>query len=176
MGSNLSKYLVEHGAKLIGVSEKDYGIYNPKGINPEDLIAFRAKNKTLINFPGAESVKDESVMFKECDIFIPAVLEFTINSKNADLFRCKLVAEVATAAISTKGEEVLKKKKIAILPDLLMEGGGITASYFEWLKNLEHVRIGRTTKRWEEYSKMNILEALRVSTGLKVNLNAPGCS
>lgn len=76
----------------------------------------------------------------KCDILAPAALEFTINSKNADKFNCALVAEVATAPTSFRGELILLKKGIAILPDVLLTGGGVTASYFEWLKNLDHIQ------------------------------------
>lgn len=142
--------MVEHGATLIGVAEFDGSIYNAKGINPEELLAFKQENPMngVYNFPGAkERFKDASVMFKECDILVPAALEKSINKDNMDKLNCKIIAESANGPTTLTAEKYLTEKGILIMPDVLLNAGGVTVSYFEWLKNLEHVRPGTMTKK-----------------------------
>lgn len=142
--------MVENGATLIGVAEFDGSIYNPKGINPEELLAFKQGNPTngIFNFTGAkERFKDASVMFKECDILVPAALEKSINKDNMDKLNCKIIAESANGPTTLTAEKYLTEKGILIMPDVLLNAGGVTVSYFEWLKNLEHVRPGTMTKK-----------------------------
>ena len=150
MGYWASHYMVQHGAILIGVAEFDGSIYNENGINPEELLAFKQSSPThgVFNFPGSkERFKDASVMFKPCDILVPAALEKTINKNNMELLNCKIVAESANGPTTIAAEQYLTEKGVLIMPDVLLNAGGVTVSYFEWLKNLEHVRPGTMTKK-----------------------------
>lgn len=168
VGYYASHYMSEFGAKLIGVAEHDGSIYNPDGICPEELHTYMLEHKTILGFPGAkEQFEDESAIYKPCDIFIPAAMEQTISSENADRFQCKILAEAANGPTTLQGEEILVKKGIVMLPDVVLNSGGVTVSYFEWLKNLDHIEPGRMTRRWEENAKRGILKAIHLSTGLR---------
>lgn len=134
----------------MGVAEFDGSIYNPNGINPEELLAFKQNNPTngIFNFPAAkERFKDEAVMYKNCDILVPAALEKSINMRNMEKLNCSIVAEGANGPTTLAAEQYLTNKGILIMPDVLLNAGGVTVSYFEWLKNLEHVRPGTMTKK-----------------------------
>lgn len=135
---------------MVGVAEFDGSIYNDSGIDPEELLKFKQNNPThgIFNFHNAkERNKDASVMFKKCDILIPAALEKSINIKNMENLDCKIIAESANGPTTLAAEKYLTEKGVCIMPDVLLNAGGVTVSYFEWLKNLEHVRPGTMTKK-----------------------------
>lgn len=157
-----SKFFVEAGAKLIGVAEADGSIYNPGGISPDALWEHKIRQKGIITFESqnTESFTDESAIYKTTDMFIPAAFEKSINASNADRFDCKLVVEAANGPTTAMGEQILEKKGIKFLPDVLCNAGGVTVSYFEWIKNLDHVRFGRLSRKWEEKSKRNLVDVL----------------
>ncbi|CAD8118936.1 unnamed protein product [Paramecium sonneborni] len=171
VGYYAAKYMCAYGAKLVGVAEWDGSIYEENGIDPDELQAFKEQRKGVKGFPKAsEYHEDESVIYKECDIFIPAAFEQTVNRTNAARFNCKVIAEAANGPTTLAAEEILIKKGVKFLPDILLNAGGVTVSYFEWLQNLDHIRPGRMTRRWEETSKYKLLEAIQISTGLRVDV------
>jgi glutamate dehydrogenase (NAD(P)+) len=160
-----AKFFEQHGATVIGVIEYNGSVYAPtKGINVDALKEHQAAKGSLLGFPGSE--KDFSpadsmqVLEQECDILVPAALEKQITMHNADRIKAKLISEGANGPTTPFAEEILEKKGIVVLPDMLMNAGGVTVSYFEWLKNLQHVRFGRMTRKWEERGKMIMLEQL----------------
>ena len=163
-----SKFFVEAGAKLVGVAEWDGSIYNENGINPDELLEYKERNKhrTVKGYPGSETFLDDSAIYRPVDFFIPAALEKAINKDNAHRFQAKLIVEAANGPTTMEGEEILKKKGVQFLPDILCNAGGVTVSYFEWLKNLEHVRPGRMNRKWEEKHKQNLLEVIQKATNL----------
>lgn len=125
-----------------------------------------ARTGTLFNYGKAtdiEMTNPLSYMEKPCDILIPAAVEKSINKFNANDLNCKVVVEGANGPTTFIGEEMLLKRGIVVVPDLLINGGGVTVSYFEWLKNLEHVSPGRLTKKYEEKTKRRILKTLGIS-------------
>lgn len=151
VGSFAAKYMYDYGAKIIGVAEHDGSIYNPNGINPYELAVYKERTGGVKGFPQAEKeFTDEEAIYNPCDIFIPAAFEKTVNSQNAHRFNCKLIAEGANGPTTMAAEDVLLQKGVIFLPDILLNAGGVTVSYFEWLKNLKHIRPGRMTRRWEE--------------------------
>lgn len=163
-----SKFLVKSGAKLVGVVEWNSSIYNPDGLNPDDVIAFKNKNKTLAGFPGATedycSTEDfNQILCKECDVLIPAAVERVINMYNSDKIQCKILAEAANGPTTVAGNEILEKRNILVIPDLVLNAGGVTVSYFEWLKNLEHKQLGLLIRRYENQSKKQLYELLSVN-------------
>lgn len=113
-------------------------------------------------------MKGDEVIYKKCDIFVPAAFEKSINMSNANKFQCKVVIEAANGPTTMSAEEIMVKRGIHFFPDVLMNAGGVTVSYFEWLKNLDHTRPGRLTKKWEEKSKINLLKAVEKLTGQKM--------
>lgn len=163
-----SRFFVNEGAKLIGVAEFDGSILDENGINPVDLHQYKLRSKTkgVYGYPGAKSFEDESAIYEQCDFFIPAALEKAINVNNANKFQTKLIVEAANGPTTLEGEEILINKGIYFLPDILCNAGGVTVSYFEWLKNLDHVRPGRMQRKWEEKTKDNLINVIQQATNV----------
>ena len=163
-----SKFLVKSGAKLVGVVEWNSSIYNPDGLNPEDVIQYKNKNKTLAGFDGAvESFNDKEafndILYKRCDVLIPAAVERVINASNAGKINCKILAEAANGPTTYAGNEIAEQRNILVLPDLVLNAGGVTVSYFEWLKNIEHKQLGLLIRRYENQSKKQLYDMLSVN-------------
>jgi glutamate dehydrogenase (NAD(P)+) len=171
VGYYAAKYMTEHGAKVIGVVEYNGSIYKPDGIDADALLNYRQQKGSIVGFPGAESFSDDTAFYKPCDICIPAAIEKSIHKKNAEKFQCKILAEAANGPTTLAGEEILLNKGVMILPDILLNAGGVTVSYFEWLKNLDHMRPGRMVKRWEEKSKMNLIQVINQTAGLSIQVD-----
>ena len=167
VGYHLSKFLTEDdGVKLIGVSEFNGGIYNEDGINVEHAKKYFTKHNSFENYPKATFIKDSSLLLKrKCDILIPAARENVITEKNAEDISAKLIVEAANGPISYKGNQILNRKKIFVIPDILANGGGVAVSYFEWVKNLRHIRFGRLEKRRNQIQLNNLIEAIESMTG-----------
>lgn len=158
-----AKFLEESGAKVVGIVEYNSAIYNPNGINVQSAKDFMTKNKTLVGHPDAKETNSADpilFMYKECDILIPAAKEKVINKDNVDLIKCKVLVEGANGPTTYRAEEYLLSKGVITVPDMLANGGGVTCSYFEWLKNLDHIAPGRMTKKYAEKSNQKILEAM----------------
>lgn len=164
-----SKFLYKSGAKLTGVVEWNSSIYNPDGMNPEEVIAYKNKHKTLHGFPGATESYDsnttnfEDILYKKCDVLIPAAVERVINMKNSDKVQCTILAEAANGPTTFAGNDMLEKRKILVIPDLVLNAGGVTVSYFEWLKNIEHKQLGLLIRRYEHQSKKQLYDMLSVN-------------
>ena len=167
VGYNLAKFLTEDdGLSLIGIAEHNGGIFNEDGINVEHAKKYFIKNNSFQNYPKATFIKDSSLLLKrECDILIPAARENVITEKNADEISASLIVEAANGPISYKGNQILNKKKIFVIPDILANGGGVAVSYFEWVKNLRHIRFGRLEKRRNQIQLNNLVEAIEAMTG-----------
>jgi glutamate dehydrogenase (NAD(P)+) len=157
VGSWSAKFFHQAKAKVTTIIEYNGAVYNPDGLDIDALETYHQKNGTLLGFPGAKrefSVLElGEALSTECDILIPAALEQAIHKDNADTINTKLVVEAANGPVTPFAERKLTKRGIVVLPDMLMNAGGVTVSYFEWLKNLQHVRFGRMTRRWEERHK-----------------------
>ncbi len=167
VGYHLSKFLTEDdGVKLIGISEFNGGIYNEDGINVEHAKKYFTKHNSFENYPKATFIKDSSLLLKrKCDILILAARENVITEKNAEDISAKLIVEAANGPISYKGNQILNRKKIFVIPDILANGGGVAVSYFEWVKNLRHIRFGRLEKRRNQIQLNNLIEAIESMTG-----------
>jgi glutamate dehydrogenase (NAD(P)+) len=151
VGFYASKFMTEAGAKLVGVVEFNSAVYNPEGIDVYELIAYKNKHKTLAGFPKGESYSNNqdfmSVMNLPCDILIPAAVERSVNIGNADKLQCKILGEAANGPTTVGANHILEKKGVLVIPDLVLNAGGVTVSYFEWLKNLEHKQLGLLIRR-----------------------------
>ena len=167
VGYHLSKFLTEDdGVKLIGISEFNGGIYNEDGINVEHAKKYFTKHNSFENYPKATFIKDSSLLLKrKCDILIPAARENVITEKNAEDISARLIVEAANGPISYKGNQILNRKKIFVIPDILANGGGVAVSYFEWVKNLRHIRFGRLEKRRNQIQLNNLIDAIESMTG-----------
>ncbi len=172
VGSWAAHFLVENGAKVIGVVERDGAVFARNGIDVSTLKEHLVSKHSIKGFtgPGVEYYQDGSdVLHRECDILIPAALEQQIHSGNVSKIQAKMVVEAANGPTTPTASKALLANGVVILPDLLVNAGGVVVSYFEWLKNLSHVRFGRMNKRWEEYSKSKVLEIVEQSTGRQLD-------
>jgi glutamate dehydrogenase (NAD(P)+) len=156
----------EGDAIIVGVSEIEGTIYNPKGIDIAKLVKYRQKNKTIIGFPGTKKLKvREDWVGIECDILVPAALESQIHKGNAKKVKAKIIGEAANGPVTKQAEDILLKKGVAIIPDMYINAGGVTVSYFEWLKNLSHMRFGRMQKRFDHNAYNRIVSLVEKTTG-----------
>lgn len=135
VGSNAARLLMEKGYTIIGIAEIDGGLYNPKGIDVDQLIDYRQRNGSILGFRGAEAMPAEELMITECEILIPAATENVITSRNADQIKARIVCEGANGPTTAVADEILQEKKVFIVPDILANAGGVTASYFEWVQD-----------------------------------------
>lgn len=169
VGANVANIIAEYGAKVIAIAEIEGAIFCDEGLDIKKLLKFRKATGSIIGFPGSTTLKNSGAGLEvECDILIPAALENQITIENADRINAKIVAEAANGPITPDAEEVLLKKGMMVVPDIYINAGGVTVSYFEWLKNLSHVRFGRMNKRFEEYTQNNILDVVERSSGKRI--------
>ncbi|MFV0605646.1 MAG: Glu/Leu/Phe/Val family dehydrogenase [Niabella sp.] len=170
VGYHTAKFFAEAGAKLIGIAEYEGSIYNENGIDLEALMQHRKKTGSIRNFPGSSFLENNLVALElECDILIPAALENVIDKENAPRIKAKIIGEAANGPITPEADEILLNKGILVVPDMYLNAGGVTVSYFEWLKNLSHVRYGRMEKRFNENVAAKILEEIEELTGKTVD-------
>jgi glutamate dehydrogenase (NAD(P)+) len=161
VGYYAAKYLIEGGAKMVGVAEIEGSIYDANGIDLEELVEYRKENDTIVGFGDSKELENNTrVLEAKCDILIPAALENQINDENASKIQAKIIAEAANGPTTSDAHNTLKEKGALIIPDSYLNAGGVTVSYFEWLKNLSHVRFGRMEKRFEESSYRKILNVI----------------
>ena len=157
---------IEGNAKIIAIAEYEGSIYNEHGLDILKLIEHRKTTGTIMNFPGATPLSSSLAALElDCDILIPAALENQITEENAPRIKAKIIAEAANGPVTADANEILIKKGVWILPDMYINAGGVTVSYFEWLKNLSHVRFGRMTKRFEQNTYMNFVKTIEDYTG-----------
>ena len=158
----------EGGCKIISVAEYEGAIYSEDGIDIEKLMKFRKKKGTIMGFPGTKRMKSRKDVLKvKCDILIPAALENQITSANMKSVKAKIVAEAANGPVTAEAANHLIKKGMMVIPDMYINAGGVTVSYFEWLKNLSHMRFGRMEKRFDQNRYMNLMNQLEKMTGKK---------
>jgi glutamate dehydrogenase (NAD(P)+) len=159
----------EGDVKIVGISEYEGSIYDKNGINIEKLLKYRKEHGTILGFPGTKTLEErEDALFLECDILIPAALENVIHSENAHKVNAKIVAEAANGPITADGEAILLEKGVLIIPDMYLNAGGVTVSYFEWLKNLSHMRFGRMEKRFNSNTYEGIISVIERLTNKSV--------
>ena len=166
VGYHAAKFLQEGGAVIVGLAEYNGTIHNPKGLDVEKVFSYRNETGSILNFPGTTTLQNPAnVLELECDILIPAALENQITHENADRIKAKIIAEAANGPTTFEANESVRKRGVMIIPDTYLNAGGVTVSYFEWLRNLSHVRFGRMGKRFEESMHTNILKTIEKITG-----------
>ena len=135
VGSNAARLMKEHGYKIIGIAEKDGGLFNPNGIDIHQLLEFKYRNNTILGFRGAEAMPSDELIISDCDVLIPAATENVITSRNADRVKARIVVEGANGPTTAVADEILADKRTFVVPDILANAGGVTASYFEWVQD-----------------------------------------
>ncbi len=169
VGYHTARFFYEAGAVIVGIAEYEGAISKPDGINVEELVAHRKRTGSILDFPGAVNLESNTAGLElDCDILIPAALENVINGENAPRIKAKIVGEAANGPLTPEADEILLSKGVLVVPDMYLNAGGVTVSYFEWLKNLSHVRYGRMEKRFNENMNGRILQEIENLTGKKV--------
>jgi glutamate dehydrogenase (NAD(P)+) len=166
VGYFAAKFFQQSGALLVGLSESEGAIANPKGLDLEKVMAHRRERRTILDFPGATNLpRREDALELECDILVPAALERQVTADNAPRIKARIVAEAANGPTTTEADELLTSRGVMVIPDAYLNAGGVTVSYFEWVKNLGHVRFGRLQKRFEQNAFTRLLKTVERATG-----------
>jgi glutamate dehydrogenase (NAD(P)+) len=169
VGFFCARFFREHGATIVAIAEYEGAIYKADGINEAELLQHRKTTGSILNFPGATNLaKNGDALELECDILIPAALENVIDGENAPRVKAKIIAEAANGPLTPEADEIFAERGILVVPDMYLNAGGVTVSYFEWLKNLSHVRYGRMEKRFTENMNAHILNQIEGLTGKTV--------
>lgn len=170
VGYHAAKYFYENGAKVIALAEYEGAIYNENGLDIEAVVAHRKRTGSILNFEGAANLASSSdALTMACDILIPAALEAVITKENAHDVKAKIIGEAANGPLTPDADAILNSKGVLIIPDIYLNAGGVTVSYFEWLKNLSHVRYGRLEKRFNENMYGEIVHIIESLTNKRVN-------
>ena len=170
VGYYAARALRDHGCKVIGVIEKKTSFYNKKGLDIDQIDSWIKGSRDPKDYPNQNEIKSrEELLSVGCDIFIPAAREGTITEENQKILNTKLICEGANGPLTSRADHYLNKRGILIIPDLYANAGGVAVSYFEWVRNLSHMRFGRMEKRRKEYETTSILSVIESSTGKKVS-------
>ena len=170
VGYHAAKFFHNAGAKIIALAEYEGAILNENGLDIDAVFEHRKSTGSILNFPGSKNfAKNTDALEYECDILVPAALENVINGENAPRVKAKVIGEGANGPLTPEADEVFAQKGTLVVPDMYLNAGGVTVSYFEWLKNLSHVRYGRMEKRFTENMNTHILGQIEDLTGKTVN-------
>lgn len=165
VGYYAAKFLAEAGVRLVGLAEREGSISAPDGLDLEKVMAHRAETGSILGFPGSKDLPERtSALELPCDILVPAALENQITEDNCDRIQARIVGEGANGPTTALAGDRLYARGVMVLPDMFLNAGGVTVSYFEWLKNLSHVRFGRMEKRFEERANRKLLQAVQKLT------------
>jgi glutamate dehydrogenase (NAD(P)+) len=169
VGYHSAKFFQDAGAKVIGLAEYEGAIMDERGLDIDAVFAHRKTTGSLLNFPGATNLaRNTDALEMECDILIPAALENVINGSNAPNVKARIIGEAANGPLTPEADEEFARKGILVVPDMYLNAGGVTVSYFEWLKNLSHVRYGRMEKRFNENMNSHIVSQMENMSGKKM--------
>ena len=171
VGSNAAKLMRDVGYKIIGIGEYDGGLYNKSGIDVDALTVHRQRNGTITEFKGAEAISTNELLVTDCDILIPAAIENVITSRNADKIKARIIAEGANGPTTAVADDMLADKNIFVIPDILANAGGVTASYFEWVQDRQGFfwKESVVNEQLEDILKESFDEVVRYSETHNVN-------
>jgi glutamate dehydrogenase (NAD(P)+) len=167
VGYHAAKFLqYDNGCRIIGIIERDGALFDERGLSVEKVAAYMYANNGIKDFPEGTFVADGRTLLEaECDILLPAAMEAQITSANAPRINAKLIAEGANGPLTYAADEHLRQRGVIIIPDCYLNAGGVTVSYFEWIKNLSHIRFGRLDNRMHELRGGHVVEALEHMSG-----------
>lgn len=174
VGYHAAKFLEEEdGARIVAIIERDGAIINDAGLAVEEVSAYKREHGKVEGFPDSKfEANGSSILTHPCDILIPAAMEGVITDENAEDLQCKVIAEAANGPVTYEADQILNKRNIFIIPDAYLNAGGVTVSYFEWLKNLSHVKFGRMDRRFAEAQSQKIIELMEGALGKKLDKKA----
>ncbi len=165
VGYHSAKFLADAGARVIAIAEYDGAISNPDGLDIKSVDQHRRETGSILGSPDTQTLaRSEDALEMECDILVPAALENVITSQNVSRIKAKIIAEAANGPVTSDASEQLFQRGVMIIPDTFLNAGGVTVSYFEWLKDLSHVRFGRLEKRFEEHAYRRLLKGVESAT------------
>jgi glutamate dehydrogenase (NAD(P)+) len=166
VGYHAARFCQEAGALIVGIAEYEGAIHHPGGLDVDAVVKHRRETGSILGFPDARGLERSAEALElDCDVLIPAALEQQITSANAPRIRAKIVAEGANGPTTAEAAAILRERGVLVIPDVYLNAGGVTVSYFEWLKNLSHVRFGRMGRRYEESAFVRMLRAVETATG-----------
>ena len=166
VGYHAAKFCREGGAIIVGVAEREGAITRAQGLHEDEIVEHRRKTSSILDFPGATNLPTSAAALEmECDVLIPAALEGVFTAENAPKVKAKIILEGANGPTTPDADPIFRDKGILVIPDIYANAGGVTVSYFEWVKNLSHVRFGRMSKRHEMASELAMLRTIEAATG-----------
>ena len=169
VGYHTAKFCHEGGARVVAIAEYDGAIANDAGLDPDAVDAHRRATGSILKFPGATMLEATAAALElDCDVLVPAALENVLTEENAPRIKARLILEGANGPTTPAAEAIFRRRGVMVIPDLYANAGGVTVSYFEWLKNLSHVRFGRLQKRLDERAEENQLRVIEQLTGKTV--------
>ena len=168
VGYHAAKFLTdEDGVKVTAILERDGAIINDDGLDIEAVFQHKRETGGVQGAPSAVSFEENgaALLEKDCDVLLPAAMESQITRENAERIQARVIAEAANGPVTYSADQILRQKGVVIIPDAYLNAGGVTVSYFEWIKNLSHIRFGRMERRYEEAKGRALVEALEEGTG-----------
>ena len=166
VGYHAAKFCREGGAVIVAIAEREGAIRSAKGLNEDEVIEHRRTTGSILDFPGASNITESAAALElECDVLIPAALEGVFTAENAPRVKAKIILEGANGPTTPAADPIFRDKGVLVIPDIYANAGGVTVSYFEWVKNLSHVRFGRMSKRHEMANELSMLRAIEKATG-----------
>ena len=171
-GSIAAQLMVEHESKIVAVSDSTGGIHNPDGLDVGRVIGWKAEHGTVVGFPGAREVSNAEILEIECDILIPAALENQITAANAERINTRIIAEAANGPTTPEADDILARRNIFMIPDILCNAGGVTVSYFEWVQDLnrDHWSEKVVNEKLREIMVRSFGEVLEIAQREQVNM------
>jgi glutamate dehydrogenase (NAD(P)+) len=160
------------GAKIIAVSDSKGGIYNSLGLDPREVMKHKQETKSVVGFPGTDTITNEELLALDCEVLVPAALEDVLTAENADQVSARVVAEGANGPTTPEADEILHDKGVFVIPDILCNAGGVTVSYFEWVQDLQAFfwSEDEINQKLEEIMKRSFREVLATSQEKQVNM------
>jgi len=167
VGYHAAKFLQEEdGARIVGIIERDGLLHQEQGLSVEPVRLYMNEHRTVRGFPGADFSEDGIAgLERDCDVLIPAALEGQITAANAERIRAPLIVEAANGPITYEADVILNRRGIVVLPDIYVNAGGVIVSYFEWVRNLGHIRLGRMERRFDEMRGRQLVTTMETLTG-----------
>jgi glutamate dehydrogenase (NAD(P)+) len=165
VGYHAAKFCREGGAIIIAIAEREGAITRAQGLHEDEIVEHRRKTNSILDFPGATNLPSSAAALEmECDILLPAALEGVFTAENAPKVKARIILEGANGPTTPAADPIFREKGILVIPDIYANAGGVTVSYFEWLKNLSHVRFGRLAKRHEMANELAMLRTIEKAT------------